>query len=126
MGGVKSTIAQLIGQLIGDTWRRAIKERAAKVGVDRKPDALRDLLDQYRKKPSQPYDFANDILDETIWLEQGREFANQYSLSLPGVDAENVEQVVKQSCEHFRLCLTSRFYAVFRYCRIMPSLSIPK
>lgn len=93
-----------MNQVIGSTWRRAIedvKKDKLKATLIENPEALRDLLEQYRNKPSQPYDFGVDILGETIWLEKGREFADAHPLNLPAVVENNVESVVKQVCRHF-------------------------
>jgi hypothetical protein len=93
-----------MNQLIGTTWRRAIedvKKEKLKATLIENPDALRDLLEQYRNKPSQPYDFGVDVLGETIWLEKGKEFAGAFPLLLPVADEDNVEIIVKQVCTHF-------------------------
>ena len=94
-----------MNQLIGETWRQAIvalKKEQLRDALIKNPDAMRDLLEQYRGKPLQPYDFRRDVLGEMLWPETGQLFASQYPLTLPKVTADNVEETVRKICEQFR------------------------
>lgn len=103
----ESLRARLNG-LIGLNWRKATednkKEKLKSVLVEN-PGALTDLIQQYREKKAEPYDFARDILGETIWLDAGKVAAAQHPLDLKKhgkATPENIANLVRVICEHFR------------------------
>jgi hypothetical protein len=96
-----------LNAMIGDNWRRATednsKQRLKQVLIEN-PDALTDLIQQYRAKPAEPYDFAKDVLGETIWLEAARTTTAAHPLDLSKdrhVTPETVLAVVRQLCARF-------------------------
>jgi hypothetical protein len=102
-------VRQRINHLIGDTWKQATSRRVSKEQLRRvllrNPEALRDLLSQYRKKPAERYDFDRDPDGELIWDEIAREYAKRFPLELDverRVTADKVKEVVAAICEHFR------------------------
>jgi hypothetical protein len=97
-----------INAQIGDNWKRATADHSKQTIKDvlvANPAVLADLLGQYRQKPTEPYDFAKDVLGETIWLEASREIAESYPLDLK-VDGpltpDRVLAIVRAICDHFR------------------------
>ena len=99
--------------LIGENWKRATErnsKEALKRALIENPAVLDDLLKQYRQKPGRPYDFAEDVLGETIWLEEARQAAAAYPLDLkPDGPAtrENILAIVRKICDHFRRLVES-------------------
>lgn len=106
--GYNELLRSRMNALIGKTWRRAVedisKRKLTKTLIEN-PDALTDLIQQYRAKRGKPYDFVKDLRGETIWLEAGREAAGAFPLDLSEdapVTAENILPVVRKICDHFR------------------------
>lgn len=97
-----------LNALIGENWRRATednkKDRLKQVLIEN-PEALTDMIQQYRAKPAEPYDFVRDILGETIWLEAAKKAAAENPLNLMSAGKatpENILALVRTICDHFR------------------------
>lgn len=97
-----------LNALIGTNWRRATednkKEKLKEVLLEN-PEALSDLIQQYRAKPAKPYDFERDILGETIWLDVAKKATAEHPLDLKDVGPatpENIMVLVRTICDHFR------------------------
>lgn len=102
-------VRQRINHIIGNTWKRAtsrnVSKRELRNVLLRNPEALRDLLSQYREKPADRYDFERDPDGELIWNEIAQEYVEQFPLELtvePRVTAENILEIVTTICNHFR------------------------
>jgi hypothetical protein len=97
-----------LNSLIGENWKRATadnKKQKLKQVLLENPEALTDLIQQYRSKPAEPYDFARDILGETIWLDVAKNAAVEHPLDLKTIGpatAENILHLVRAICGHFR------------------------
>ena len=97
-----------LNSLIGENWKRATKDnkkQKLKQVLLENPEALTDLIQQYRSKPAEPYDFARDILGETIWLDIAKNAAAEHPLDLKRIGAatpENILLLVRAICSHFR------------------------
>jgi hypothetical protein len=97
-----------LNAMIGENWRRATednnKQKLKQVLIEN-PAALTDLIQQYRAKPADPYDFARDVLGETIWLEEANKAAAAYPLDLTKhgpVTSATIMAVVRIICDRFR------------------------
>jgi hypothetical protein len=94
--------------IIGENWKQATRDNGKeklKSVLLQNPDALADMIRQYREKPTKPYDFAKDVLGETIWLERSREVAEQFPLAIKTegeMTPKKALDVVRQICDHFR------------------------
>ncbi len=102
-------VRERVNHIIGDTWKRAtschVSKRELRKALLENPEALRDLLSQYRKKPAERYDFDRDPDGELIWNDIARAYAEQFPLKLETkrrVTAENILELVTAICEHFR------------------------
>jgi hypothetical protein len=102
-------VRERINHIIGDTWKRATSGRVRKRDLRRvllhHPEALIDLLSQYRKKPADRYDFNRDPDGELIWDEIARDYAERFPLKLDverRVTVDDVMDVVTTICERFR------------------------
>jgi hypothetical protein len=74
-----------LNRTIGDTWKYAtIRARKWELrqALLNHPEALRDLLDQYKAKPRDQYDFARDPAGEVIWHRIAQEFSDHYPLDI--------------------------------------------
>lgn len=96
-----------LNAMIGENWRRAFednnKEKLKQVLIAN-PTALSDLIEQYRAKPHDPYDFALDVLGETIWPEAAQNAAKSHPLDLKSagrITPANVMGVVRTICDQF-------------------------
>ena len=65
------------GQLVRDMGKRQIRELLIK-----RPDVLRELIEQYKQARPEPYDFNDDPLGEVIWEHLGTSFATDNRLKL--------------------------------------------
>lgn len=105
-----------VNPLIGNTWRKATGRRISKADLRntliRNPDLLRDLLEQYRAKPTVAYDFESDPALQQQWFYNSFKIANEEPLSLEKykpVTPKNIIEVVEYICDHFkRLVETNR------------------
>jgi hypothetical protein len=101
-------VRERVNHIIGNTWKHAtrrVSKRELRRVLLSNPEALRDLLSQYRKKPAEQYDFARDPAGELIWDEIAKEYAEQFPLTLDverRVTADTISEVVTTICEHFR------------------------
>ena len=93
---------------IGENWRAATntakhkKEELKRVLLDF-PEALRDLIQQYRDKKPDAYDFTKDPEGEVLWHDLAEKIASKYPLKIgKQVTEENVVDVVRMICDHFR------------------------
>jgi hypothetical protein len=97
-----------VNRLIGYTWRNAttkVSKRELREVLLSNPGALQDLLEQYRGKIGQSYDFDSDPAGEIEWYKAAHEFSDKYPLDLTHfgkVTARNVNVVVQAICARFK------------------------
>ncbi len=95
-------------QLVGRTWKEAIrihkKDELLGILLDL-PEALRDLVEQYKSKSRDAYDFAKDPKGEIVWYAKAIAFAGQHPLNLSlGASPNPAEAiaVVRAIIGHFK------------------------
>ncbi len=97
-----------VNKIIGTTWRDAttkITKRRLRGTLLDHPDALRDLIDQYKEKAGNAYNFQSDPDGEIKWHEAAQQYTNQYPLDLSQfgkVSASNIIGVVQAICARFK------------------------
>lgn len=97
-----------LNSLIGETWGHATKrvsKKDLKSAIMHNPEALIDLIEQYREKPANEYDFNADPTGEFIWHRAGKEYVAKYPVDLSHfcvVDDSNIFSLVESICERFR------------------------
>jgi hypothetical protein len=108
-----------VNQIIGDSWkdatRKRITKRELKYMLLHYPELLRDLVEQYKGKPAEQYDFEKDPSGQLIWYNIAKEYAEQFPLSLSvenGLTPENILQVVLNICNHFKTLVESNGLSV--------------
>lgn len=113
-----------VNNQIGKTWKYATSSRVAKSQLKEtllsNPEALKDLIKQYKEKPKTPYDFVNDPSGQVIWAELSEKAANDFplnfaSLKLKPVTSENILQVTKTICEQYAKLIESNGWFEFLY-----------
>jgi hypothetical protein len=91
---------------IGSTWKQAfnnLKKSELRDALLREPEALRDLLQTYRKKEAKPYNFEADPLGEIIWRDIAQDASAEAPLELKQpASHKDVVQVVKALIEQFK------------------------
>jgi hypothetical protein len=94
-----------VNKMIGRTWRHAtsrISKAELRSTLLQYPGAFQDLIDQYKAKVRDPYDFHRDPLGAVRWHEASLDYAKRYPLSLPvPSSAEDLLAVVYEICQHF-------------------------
>lgn len=101
-------LRERLNDLIGANWRRATKDNSKQEllkSLLTHPEAIVDLVRQYKEKPKSPYDFRADILGETICFPEAQKATSQFPLQLPTQKpgtAADVFEIVKAICEQFR------------------------
>jgi hypothetical protein len=102
------TLRRKVNQIIGSTWRDATKKitkRELRSALLEHPGALRDLLDQYKEKIGNAYDFQSDPDGEIKWHETAQQYTGKYPLDLSKfgrVSASNIVDVVQAICTRFK------------------------
>mgnify|MGYP001328649132 CR=1 FL=1 len=97
-----------LNTLIGETWGYATKrvsKKDLKSAIMSNPEALVDLIEQYKEKPADEYDFDSDPTGEFIWHRAGKEYAEKFPADLSHfslVEDSNILPLVESICEHFR------------------------
>jgi len=99
-----------VNDIIGNTWKKATnKNRVSKSYLKsvflEHPELIVDLIDQYKRKPVDRYDFKNDPKGEIIWYQDAKNYASIYPLDLKKyekVDKKNIVKVVREICIQFR------------------------
>lgn len=95
--------------LIGNTWGKAARRVAKKDLKDallKHPELLLDLLEQYLGRKAELYDFKDDPAGQVIWHEAAQAAAEMFPLELKlgaAPTIEELEELVLQICEHFRV-----------------------
>lgn len=109
-----------VNRIIGNTWKNAttkVSKRDLREVLLKHPGALRDLVDQYKDKASDSYDFDSDPQGELTWHEAARQYTSRYPLNLSSfrrVTAENILAVVDVVCARFkRLVEENGLYQLF-------------
>jgi hypothetical protein len=101
-------IRNKINAQIGQTWKEAVETNSKKKIKEvllENPAVLADLIQQYREKPGQPYDFATDILGENIWYGAAQAAAAARPLDLATfrpVTPTNILPLVRAVCDQYR------------------------
>lgn len=94
-----------VNRTVGDTWKVAAKKLSKgelRIALLKSPDSLRKLIQRYKDRPANKYNFELDPAGEIIWHEAGLKFATLYPLELAPVSANNILDVVTKICQHFR------------------------
>lgn len=101
-------LRQKVNQIIGRTWRDATKritKRDLRNALLNHPGALLDLIEQYKNKAGNAYDFQADPAGEILWHETAQQYTGNYPLDLSQyrrVSAENIMAVVQAICGQFK------------------------
>jgi hypothetical protein len=96
-----------VNALIGDTWKTAtsVKKETLRHVIVSEPEVLRDLVELYKKKPANPYDFLNDRSGEFLWLRASRRYVEDFPLKirLPvKPSAGDLLNIVNSICDKFK------------------------
>lgn len=102
-----AALRQRVNALIGDTWKKAtrVKKSTLRTVIIREPEVLHDLIDSYRRKPADKYDFENDPAGQVIWLTASRKYVSEFPLeiTLPEEPSpEDLLQIVLTICDKFK------------------------
>jgi hypothetical protein len=119
-----SNLRNKVNKEIGKTWKFATSGRVTKAAFKQtllaNPQALKDLINQYRQKPKIPYDFVNDPSGQVIWAELSEKAVNEFPLNfallnLKPVTSENILTVTKTICERYAKLIESNGWFEFIY-----------
>lgn len=96
-----------VNETIGESWRQAtddLKKVALREALLDEPELIGDLLNQYKAKPAEPYDFADDPAGEIRWFQFAREMVKRLppQEDTRTVSCTTVYDVVRRICEHFK------------------------
>ncbi len=97
-----------VNQLIGKTWKKAttkVPKKELKAVLLDHPDALRDLLMQYKAKQGKAYDFKVDPFGEVSWYSATHNCADQFPLDLSRykkMSAKQIYPLALELCTHFK------------------------
>lgn len=110
-----------VNGLIGDTWKKATqsaKKSTLKSVLTKKPEVMRDLIDSYRNKPFEQYDFESDPAGQVVWLSASKEYVENFPLkiSIPkNPTPDEVLEVVKKICSKFKDLIENNALSGFLY-----------
>jgi len=97
-----------LNRIIGDSWKKATvadKKLALRTTFINNPDVLAKILEDYRNSKGVPYDFSEDRSGEAIWYKTAKNAVKIRELKLKLSEAPDVDEVfdvVKQICTHYR------------------------
>ncbi|KMQ71452.1 hypothetical protein [Chryseobacterium koreense] len=93
-----------VSEIIGATWKDAMKIHKSdlrKYLIDN-PIVLSDLIQSYKNKPKNPYNFIDDPLGEVVWADLSSVVAEKYPLLIQvDLTSENIFDIVKKICLQF-------------------------
>jgi len=111
-----------VNQEIGDNWKYATSSRVGKAKLKEtilaNPEVLKDLIQQYRRKPKIPYDFTNDPSGQVIWADLSERAVNEFPLNLAAlspVTSANILKVVQAICEKYAKLIETNGWFEFLY-----------
>jgi hypothetical protein len=96
-----------VNATIGESWRDAtddLKKEVLRQALLEEPELIGDLLKQYKEKPAEPYDFADDPAGEIRWFFVAREMVERIPPEEQSreVSCHTVHEVVGRICRHFK------------------------
>lgn len=103
-----AVLRRKVNQIIGNTWRdatRKISKWELRNTLLENPEVFRDLVEQYKAKAGDAYDFESDPDGEIIWYNVAQEYTGRYPLDLSNfgkVSADNINTVVQVICNRFK------------------------
>lgn len=108
-----------VNKLIGGTWRKAISLQKAQLRkvILEKPELLRDLVEQYKAKRGNPYDFGSDPSGRAQWYHLASRVAEEVPLHLQYGEGsgQGVLDVALKLCEHFKHLVEQRKWWTYLY-----------
>lgn len=105
VGAHNEQLRQKVNRTVGNTWKLAAKKLTKgqlRAALLKSPDSLRKLIQQYKDRPANKYNFELDPAGEIIWHEAGLKYASLFPLKLEPVSPDNILKVVTAICLHFR------------------------
>lgn len=102
-----SELRERTNNLIGDSWKNTINKLSKKKFKELilgNPELLESLVEDYKSKPAEQYDFKNDPAGHIIWRQLGQEFSDRFPLlfETKEVTSENILHIVIKICNHFK------------------------
>lgn len=101
-------LRRVVNKIVGNTWKQAtsrISKYELKDAILHYPGLLEDLINQYKSKIPDHYDFTNDPHGLLSWQNTAVEYADKYPLVLT-LDKlptpQNILDLVQIICQHFR------------------------
>ena len=97
-----------VNGLIGDTWKKATqsaKKSTLKFVLTKKPEVMRDLIDSYKRKPAEQYDFESDPAGQVLWVTASKTYVENYPLTISiakNPKPDEVLEVVRKICNKFK------------------------
>lgn len=109
-----------VNKIIGKSWKSAmyLPKYQLKDFLLSNPEVFNDLIEQYRLKPKDHYDFNSDPLGELIWAELSDSAVNSYPLDLSKyrvITPINILKVVIQICNHFKSLIENNGWFEYLY-----------
>lgn len=102
-----ATLRTEVNRIIGSGWTDLAKlsKRALREILLGSPSVLRAVLDNYKTRKAEPYDFRKDPADEVNWKQYGEEWADKYpaKFTLPANPTiDQLQDFVRGLCEQFQ------------------------
>jgi hypothetical protein len=122
--GINESIRKDVNTRVGRAWKKATTSKPTKPDLKNallsNPDALRNLIEQYKGKPRSAYNFETDPSGQVIWAELSEKAALQFpinfqTLNLKPVTNENILNVVKTICNQYAKLIESNGWFEFLY-----------
>jgi len=107
--------------VIGATWKKAtqkVTKETLRNTLLHNPELIKDLLNQYRKKPAQAYDFDKDPDALVLWYELARQLVAEEPLGLittGPMTADRLVEIVTTICDRFRQLVEKNRYSRMLY-----------
>ncbi|OQP63347.1 hypothetical protein, partial [Niastella populi] len=101
------SLRQILNNLIGVTWKKAAarysKEELRRLLINN-PELLKELLEKYKNRPGNGYDFEVDHLGILLWDVLGKQISEKYQINLKrygSITSDNILAIVKKICQQY-------------------------
>ncbi|MFB8789771.1 MAG: hypothetical protein U7123_13160 [Potamolinea sp.] len=93
-----------LNQIIGHSWKKLTqnKKLLKQLSIEN-PELMLDLINKYKSKSAQPYDFEKDPKGEFSWHTSARNYSEKFPINLEAIQYNsNLNSIILSFCKHFQ------------------------
>lgn len=103
IGSHNQNLRKQLNQIIGYSWKQLLqnKQLFKRLLIDN-PELMIDLINQYKSKSAQSYDFEKDPRSEFSWHTSARKYSEKFPINLEAIQYNtNLNSIILSFCKHF-------------------------